>query len=653
MFDIKNFFHFLVRFWDRSTPSPYPREIAVNYTYYELQTLTPKQTDIFKGYSTLKNTKSKRLHFLTTQNNTNSPEVLLWNFGKWKRCAITFYLSEYKTIFAHKTNDSKAYYENKSTLNFQTHIVWGKSESKQLNELFIQENITPARIEDGFIRSTNFGSQFAQPLSIVFDKKGIYFDSGCPSDLENLLNDYKSETSPQLERQIIALLKLFTDLKITKYNGSDISSDQLISSSKKRKVLVLGQVEDDASIRFGAAAEWNNDKLLEFAARKNPDSEIIYKPHPEVVKNYRKGKLTQLGSKYTVINQQILLADLFKEVEHVYTITSLSGFEALLHGVSVTTLGIPFYSGWGPTNDQQKSSRRNNKLTEKDLFYCCYILYPRYILNLDDQVTGFIATILRVAGERRASTVKHLTIKECQSRLNHVLRSNYWGMVFRPTYQNSFSYENLITIKEALSKRFNANSTQSNFYQKILGNLIASIGIRKSNETNYQNTDLVYEILLNSSKGIAPSAQRLEQIETTLLLHIKTENLIFETLPLLSLVSLQKNDFSSALMILELHNTVFPFQSDGLGHLLQARLNLSFGNTSQALLDFSIACMMCERHLSVFDRYSEEFEGAISSRTYRNAMKSAWPAKNVAKPVNDFNEDLLTAFISLIDKRYS
>ena len=31
--------------------------------------------------------------------------------------------------------------------------------------------------------------------------------------------------------------------------------------------------------------------------------------------------------------------------------TSLLGFEALLRGKSVTCLGLPFYAGWGLTDD--------------------------------------------------------------------------------------------------------------------------------------------------------------------------------------------------------------------------------------------------------------------------------------------------------------
>jgi capsular polysaccharide export protein len=38
---------------------------------------------------------------------------------------------------------------------------------------------------------------------------------------------------------------------------------------------------------------------------------------------------------------------LINQVNEVWTMTSLLGFEALIRGKSVTCLGLPFYCGWG------------------------------------------------------------------------------------------------------------------------------------------------------------------------------------------------------------------------------------------------------------------------------------------------------------------
>lgn len=56
----------------------------------------------------------------------------------------------------------------------------------------------------------------------------------------------------------------------------------------------------------------------------------------------------------------------------------LAGFEALLRGKKVTTVGAPFYSGWGLTDDRQQIARRDRKLSIEEIFAGAYILYPFY-----------------------------------------------------------------------------------------------------------------------------------------------------------------------------------------------------------------------------------------------------------------------------------
>ncbi|WP_157182489.1 capsular polysaccharide export protein, LipB/KpsS family [Bacillus sp. m3-13] len=45
----------------------------------------------------------------------------------------------------------------------------------------------------------------------------------------------------------------------------------------------------------------------------------------------------------------------------------------------VTTIGAPFYSNWGLTDDRQKVSRRQKKLSIEELFAGSYLIYPKYI----------------------------------------------------------------------------------------------------------------------------------------------------------------------------------------------------------------------------------------------------------------------------------
>ena len=59
--------------------------------------------------------------------------------------------------------------------------------------------------------------------------------------------------------------------------------------------------------------------------------------------------------------------------------TSLSGFEALLRLKKVFTYGLPFYAGWGLTNDKMSCSRRTRKRSIDELVYLTLIAYPRYL----------------------------------------------------------------------------------------------------------------------------------------------------------------------------------------------------------------------------------------------------------------------------------
>jgi capsular polysaccharide export protein len=73
------------------------------------------------------------------------------------------------------------------------------------------------------------------------------------------------------------------------------------------------------------------------------------------------------------------MSQLLGQVDEVHTLTSLTGFEALLRGVSVTTYGLPFYAGWGLSIDQLHCERRSRRLTLDELVAATLILYPRYI----------------------------------------------------------------------------------------------------------------------------------------------------------------------------------------------------------------------------------------------------------------------------------
>lgn len=173
---------------------------------------------------------------------------------------------------------------------------------------------------------------------------------------------------------------------MSKYNLSAAPPD-LPARDGKRRILVPGQVEDDASIRLGAGVERTNLQLLARVRQDNPDAFLIYKPHPDVEAGLRPGAiaaadLQDLADHVARDSDPIALLD---QVDEVWTITSTLGFEALLRDVPVTTLGAPFYAGWGLTRDLgTPPARRRARPSLAALAHACLIAYPRYI----DPVSG-------------------------------------------------------------------------------------------------------------------------------------------------------------------------------------------------------------------------------------------------------------------------
>jgi len=62
----------------------------------------------------------------------------------------------------------------------------------------------------------------------------------------------------------------------------------------------------------------------------------------------------------------------------VHTMSSLTGFEALLRGKQVFTHGLPFYAGWGLTQDALSCPRRQRQLSLDALLAGTLIIYPGY-----------------------------------------------------------------------------------------------------------------------------------------------------------------------------------------------------------------------------------------------------------------------------------
>src|SRR6056297_1088494 len=264
-------------------------------------------------------------------------------------------------------------------------VIFGRARADRPAMVWASAEATAAapegavRVEDGFLRSRGLGANLVPPLSLVLDDLGIYYDPARESRLERLIAARETLRADQMLRAE-ALIKALTRHGLSKYNLGAAAPDL----PPGRRILVPGQVEDDASIRLGAGEVRSNLALLQNVRAENPDAVILYKPHPDVEAGLRPGAVEAEGLADQIVSGCDPAA-LLSKVEEVWTMTSLLGFEALLRGVSVTTIGAPFYAGWGLTHDLgDVPPRRRARPSLAGLVHATLIDYPRYL----DPVTG-------------------------------------------------------------------------------------------------------------------------------------------------------------------------------------------------------------------------------------------------------------------------
>lgn len=240
-------------------------------------------------------------------------------------------------------------------------------------------------IEDGFVRSVGLGAAFVPAASLIFDAAGIYYDPSRPSDLEWMLEH--QDVSKAEARRGDHVRQMLIDRGVSKYNLGAGHGILPKLPYDKEIILVPGQVSDDASIlntqsHSLALASGRNPNLLllERTRADNPDAFIIFKPHPDVQSKLRNGALTEteLAGLADRVEADIDILNLIQACDKVETISSLTGFEALLRNKPVVVHGQPFYAGWGLSEDRTKCERRTRQRSLEELVFLTLCQYPRY-----------------------------------------------------------------------------------------------------------------------------------------------------------------------------------------------------------------------------------------------------------------------------------
>ncbi len=195
-------------------------------------------------------------------------DLTIYEFSRWKLPFVKAFIDLPRTTLFVKPKPrlKNLLHPDHFRVNFsQPLLVWGLAKRQQVqkklqSKLAEQSSDTPAIycMEDGFIRSNGLGATLLAPLSVVIDKQGIYYDATQPSDLETLLQNCQPLSSEQRLR-VNKLQDKLLNQRVSKYNvgvGIDVSSIQNNSwmqdakISGRRRVLIIGQVEDDLAIQY-------------------------------------------------------------------------------------------------------------------------------------------------------------------------------------------------------------------------------------------------------------------------------------------------------------------------------------------------------------------------------------------------------------------
>jgi capsular polysaccharide export protein len=325
-------------------------------------------------------TAADQLAFLRRNYLSNGKPVVGYRIARWKRRAVSAMLEgphgppKFTGNIRQAISSAKAHGAQVA--------AWG-IEAVKLRPALEAEAIACLAVEDGFLRSVGLGAAFVQPLSLVFDGSGLYYDPTRPSDIETMLES--GSITDEDRRRASSLRRHIVEHGITKYNVAEGSSLARGVPADRTVILVPGQVADDWAVRIGRPADIPhaaniNEVLLERVRQAHPNAFVIFKPHPDVEHLGRVGALNEGRQRpyADLIARDVPLDQMLPLATRIETYSSLAGFEALLRGIPVTVHGLPFYAGWGLTEDRSAAPRRHAKRSLDELAAVALIRYPRY-----------------------------------------------------------------------------------------------------------------------------------------------------------------------------------------------------------------------------------------------------------------------------------
>lgn len=302
--------------------------------------------------------------------------------------------------------------------------------------------------EYGLISGLSIPSKTPFKFSLILDDIGIFFDATNPSRTLSLLEEDPSLDNPNTIERAKHLISKIVENNIVKYNDAPLMNLEV--DPEKHKILVIDQTKGDLSISLGGCEAFSFDDMLEHALSQE-NAQVFVKLHPETSQgvkgaNFDIGKLEK-DSRITLIKQDCNIMHQIKQVDEIYTMTSGAGLEGIMAGKKVRCFGVPFYSGWGLTEDMQTVERPRTRSIEEIVS----ALFFRQTLWFDP--------------ETREETTPEATINkllELRGELSIVESMGGRNIILNPDNKHEIKYIDNIrkrtdTIDVAIARRFITN----------------------------------------------------------------------------------------------------------------------------------------------------------------------------------------------------
>lgn len=279
------------------------------------------------------------------------------------------------------------------------YLVWGiNKKTIALMQEAVRKKKPLFYFEDAFVRSlynnpSRVDACLRMGMGFSVDRCAPYYCGDIETDLERLI--WKQSLSDEERGVADALIRKIVENNLSKYNNQPLS-EKVVSSSDKRKILVIGQNYGDMSLIFGGVRDDVFETMIHDAI--NTGGEVYFKTHPDMI---ALGQQREFQGKLHVLDKMCNPISLLRQMDEVYAATSQMGFEALMLGKKVTVYGKPFYAGWGLTEDKQQFKRRNVKKSLEEVFTAAYLTHPKYVLPRTSSLVSLDTVLNELLRQRK------------------------------------------------------------------------------------------------------------------------------------------------------------------------------------------------------------------------------------------------------------